>query len=491
LLTATLAVAGVGTPKVVDVGVPGDSSIDVRFKVDKPKKGPNSTLWLVHVNASNVPRVIDQQRLARVTWSQGEAVIQYKLTNLNSSFKWTVQPPPTSWSLATGREIPLAITVFSVPATAVHLVSCGLVEKTNGRHLDCAHLELCKAEGDGASVAAADCGRPLQLAAQTAHPLLLRVRDDFQEPGSYSGTVTIGANEIVDGALLSPMQMTVNSTTDARREIGVLVILLGIGAAFWVTAYRRNKMARDQALIPAALLDQKLTELEAILGKSPIPKEIPTTTETAQHIAALRKELEPKSLAKKSYIPASFPNPTATVDVAGYQSFLQSLNGPISLLNTIVQEGLQVAWAHWTPASTQRAEIESVLKEIDGLAAHLDVPLAQVQSQIQAFLTQLQDPVKSQVAMLSASVKAQMQPPSVEVLSLDISRLNLYGWAAWVVLTLIVSSVALVFLNPGFGTLSDYVQCFLWSFGISGVGQLTTLNLGSVSNALGISLLKP
>jgi hypothetical protein len=493
VLTATPAVAGTDTPEVVDAGVPGVSSIDVRFQADKPKKGPDNTLWLVHVTVANAPPVIDQQRLAHVTLgSQGEALVQYKLTNLNSSFRWTVQPPPTAWSLATGRRIPLAITVGSVPATGVHLVSCGLVEKTNGRHLDCGHLELCKAPTDGAKVASIDCGRSLHLEAQTAHPLLLRVRDDFQEPGSYSGTVTIGANEVVDGALLTPMQMTVNSTTDTRREIGVLVILLGIGAAFWVTAYRRNKMARDQALIPAALLGKKLKDLEGILGKSPVPATSWKPTETCKQIHALLRSLSPKCLARKNFIPASFPNPAATVDATGYPSFLQSLNGPISLLTTIVQEGLQVAWAHWKSASShQKAEIESVLHEIDGLSANLDLPLAQVQSQIQDFLTHLQEPVKSQVETLAASVQAQRQPPSVEVLNLDISRLNLYGWAAWLVLTLIVGSVALIFLNPAFGTLSDYVQCFLWSFGIAGVGQLTTLNLGSVSNALGISLLKP
>jgi ABC-type branched-subunit amino acid transport system permease subunit len=82
-------------------------------------------------------------------------------------------------------------------------------------------------------------------------------------------------------------------------------------------------------------------------------------------------------------------------------------------------------------------------------------------------------------------------PSSPGAVILDIKRLNLYGWWAWLLLTLVAGTAALILTNPAFGTRSDYVQCFLWSFGIAAAGQLTTLGLGSVSSALGIPLVKP
>ncbi len=487
LLTATPAVTGAEIPRIEDAGGPGPSSVAVHFDAGKPQSGPKSTLWLVHATVANVPPATSQARLAHVTMgSQLETLVSYTLTNLSSSFKWTVQQPPTTWSLAAGREIPFAITVGPMTATGVHLVSCGLVEKS-GRHLDCDHLQLCKATPDRSP---ADCAQPLQLAAQTAHPLLLRIRDDFQDPGSYTGTVTVAANEIVDGAL--PLAMTVNSTTLARQALGVLVILLGLGAAFWVTAYRRNKMARDQALILAALLGNKLVALRAVIEKSPIPEQTWQPTATSKRIQESLATLEPRSLALDNYVPGTFPNPAVTVNTAGYQNLLQSTSDSIAVLTAIVQEGFQVVWEHWASGSDDdKLRIKDVLQRIDALAAKQGLPLAQVEAQIQVFLNQLPGAARSQVALLAVSPPAQRQPPSLTAVNLDLNRLNLYGWAAWLVLTLIAGSAALILLNPAFGTLSDYVQCFLWSFGIAAAGQLTTLSFGSVSSALGTPLLKP
>jgi hypothetical protein len=487
VLTATPAVPSAEAPKIVDAGVPEPAPIEVHFKVDSPRKGPKYTLWVVQATASQVPPAISQQRLARVTLgSKEEALVQYTLTNLNPSFKWTVQPPPTTWSLAKGRDIPFAITVGQVKANGVHLVSCSLVEKTNGTPLDCKYLKLCKALNPG------DCGQSLQLGAQTAHPLLLRISDDFHEPGSYSGTITVGANEVVDGALPTPMQVTISSTTAWRQWTGVLVILLGIVAAFWVTVYRRNKMLRDQALIPAALLRQKLEDLDAVLEKSPIPADTWKPQQTGDQIKAFLSSLSPQCLADNNYITARFPNPVVTVDTADYQGFLRNLVDSVSVLTAIVLEGFQVVWLHWESANAdQRDQIRSVLKAIDGLAAIRGLALSEVQSRIQAFLGQLQDPVRAKVALFSAPQQAQRQAPSLAVVNLDMHRLNLYGWAAWLALTLFAGSVVLILTNPAFGTITDYVQCFLWSFGLAAVGQLTTLNFGTVSSALGISLLKP
>jgi hypothetical protein len=483
VLTAT-PVTGVDVLEITDAGIPGSSSVRVSFHVGAPYQGSKNTSWLVRAHAEKVPPGINQSRQAAVKLGQEVAFVPYTLTNLEASFRWTLQQPPATWSLAIGREIPFSIAVGPVRATGVHLASCGLVEKTNGTPLDCRHLKLCKASSPD------DCSHAPDLEAQAVHPLVLRVGDDFQEAGSYSGTVTIGANEIVEGAVLASTQMTVNSTTAEKRLAGVLVILLGISAAFVVTVYRRNKMLRDQALIPAALLGQKLKDLAAVLAQSPIQPDVWRPEKTAERIHDSLASLDPNSLAAMNYIPASFPNPAVTVDTGGYQAFLQGVTDSIAVLTAIVQEGFQVLWPHWEAGSSGEDEIKSVLENIDRLAAINGLPLSEVRSRIQAFLAQA-NTLRAKVALFSAPQPDLKQPPSLAVVNLDMNRLNLYGWVAWLLLTLVAGSVALILTNPAFGTITDYVQCFLWSFGLAAVGQLTTLSFGSVSNALGISLLKP
>jgi len=480
--TLALAVTSAVAPdplEIVDVGIPGPTSIRVEFVAGSPQKWQQSTLWLVQANVSGLPPGTNQTRFARVTVGKREELVEYTLCNIRSTFAWTLQAPPTPWPLAAGRSIPFSITVGPVPATGVHLVSCALVEKTSGRLLGCDRLKLCRASSG-------DCGTEFRLEAQTAHRFFLRVADAFQEPGNYSGTLTVSANEIVGGVLPTPIQLTLLSTTVVRKAVGALTILVGIAAAFWVTTYRRNKIARDQALIPAMLLDRKLRDLEAIIEKSPIPSQIWNPTKTCEQIKKLRLALTPSSLTDANFIPPSFPNPNlSTPTGVGYQTFLQSESDLISLLSAIVHEGLQVAWVHWDSANPiQKNAIQNILTEIDQLAATPELPLSQVQSEIQTYLGQLQEPVKSHALLLSAKVQAQRQPPSVEELNIDISRLNVYGWVAWLILTLLAGSLALIWTRQDFGVLSDYVQCFLWSFGISAIGQMTTLS--TISSALGM-----
>jgi hypothetical protein len=489
VLTAAAALACAGVPTVEDVGVPGDpraGAVHVGFRAEAPMRGASNTSWLVHVKAENVPPAINQTRFARVGLGRHQAFAEYTLTNIDGAFRWTVQSPPPTWSLADGRDIPFAVTVGAVKATGVHLVSCTLVEKTSGAALDCGHFELCTAASP------ARCGRELELEAQRSHALLLRVHDGFREPGNYSGVVTIGADEVGDAMLPAAMQMTVNSTSGGRQAVGVLVILAGIAAAFWVTVYRRNKMLRDQALIAPALLGKKLEDLRGVLASSPIPAGVWAPQETRKRIDGWLKSLTVAELAKNHYIPSSFPNPTVSVDGGTVTAFLQGVSDSLKLLTAIVQEGFHAVWPHWQAATpAQQAQMLTVLGDIDGLAAIGGLAPADAQARIQSFLDRLRPPAAAAVALFAAAPPPPAQPPALAVVNLDLNRLNLYGWAAWLVLTLAAASAALILTNPGFGTFSDYVQCFLWSFGLAAAGQLTTLSFGSVSSALGFSLSKP
>ncbi len=475
-----------GTPEVEDAGTP--SSIPIKIKADKPLKSGNQTLWLLHATASGVPAATSQQRYLRVKFDKHRPeLVSYALTSPAApTVKWDLQNPPASWSLAQGRAIPFAITVGPVAATNVHLVACTFVEKTNGRPLRC-DQELCLTPT--ADAKKCEYGTNLQLAALTPRRLFLRVANSFKEPGSYIGTFTVGTSNATQEKILTSTPLTVNSTTWERRLLGILFILFGLGAAFWVTAYRRNRILRDQALIPALLLDGKLKEILSTLKKSPLPTKTWTPTATTEEIRLLRAQLDPRTLSSENFIPPSFPNPLKTAD-PNYATVLGNLNDPITVLQAIVHEGMQPFWTQWESADPQgRQALATALKKVDELApGHLS--LTEVRTEIATIQNQVNQPIQAAALAMAARVQQQRQTPTLTEVNLDITRLNLYGWFAWLLLTLLAGSI-LIWTNPAYGTLSDYIQSFLWTFGISAVGQqLSTLSIGSVSTALGIPLVK-
>jgi hypothetical protein len=78
---------------------------------------------------------------------------------------------------------------------------------------------------------------------------------------------------------------------------------------------------------------------------------------------------------------------------------------------------------------------------------------------------------------------------SPEGLSVDINVLSLAVWAAFALVTTALGVYVLIYNNPGFGTLGDFLVCAFWGFGLPiGAQQLTQLSVANVSQSLGISI---
>jgi hypothetical protein len=405
------------------------------------------------------------------------------------SFTWTVQPPPSAWSLAAGDPVSIQIIVGAVPATEVRLAVCSFIEQSTKTPLGCDRLQLCpQPAGDCAPVPQLDPG---------AHPLFLRGTGSIG-PGTYLGSLTITSKEDPKGST-SPA-ITLYQTTPGRRFFGVLAILFGVALAWWVTSYARGRVARDQALLPAALLSTPLVELRTQLDASPA-RYCDRTAATRAAIQDLLGRLTAAYLEIHGFIPPRFPNPFggAAVDSAGYKNHLEALNSTVALLALIVRQGLVPAWTPWQPglADALQTAIDTAVHDIDALAALAPLPsLDAARQRIDAALATLNNalhPPGPPGAMAFAAVAPGGAPPplSYERLSVGLANLELSVWAVWFLVTGLAGSAALVFSNLGFGTPLDYVQCLLWGFGIPAAGQqLLQASVGSVSQAVGVSIVK-
>jgi hypothetical protein len=404
------------------------------------------------------------------------------------SFTWTVQPPPSAWSLAAGNPVSIEIMVGAVPATEVKLAVCSFVEQSTKTPLGCDRLQLCPQP-------AGDC-TPVPQLNSGAHPLFLRGTGSI-DPGTYLGSLTITSKEDPKG-YTSPA-ITLYQTTPGRRFLGVLAILFGVALAWWVTSYARSRVARDQALLPAALLSTQLVELRARLDASPA-RYRDRTAETRAAIQDLLDLLTEAYLEGRNFIPPRFPNPFGgtAVDGAGYKNHIEALNSTVALLALIVRQGLVPAWTPWQPGlpDALQTAIDTAVHDIDALAAlaplpSLDAARQRIDAALAALNNALHPPAPGAVAFAAAAQGGAPPPLSFERLSVGLANLELSVWAVWFLVTGLAGSAALVFSNLGFGTPLDYVQCLLWGFGIPAAGQqLLQASVGSVSQAVGVSIVK-
>ena len=471
-------------PKVEDLGIPSPPAIKVIFEPGEPAVGPTSVLWQIKTTVTGVPSGTTQKRTARVILGTVESLVEYTLSNTSPvSFGWTVQPPPAAWSLVYGQPASIAIAVGPVPATDVTLASCGFVEQSTKKPLGCDRLKLCTTSSDTCT--------PLPTLSSGVHSLFLRAEGAI-DPGIYQGSFNVSAREIPQGSTLSPI--TLYSTSLTYQIWGVVFLLIGVALAWFVTSFARTRIARDQALLPVAMLRAQLDDLMATLAGAPQAYR-QETSQTESAIQNLKAKLTDAALS--NFLPPRSPLPFGSSgDAGGLKALLESLNGPVAQLTAIVREGLVPAWKNWQPGMAPAAEaaIGAAVHDIDALSTTPGLTLEQVRDRIHVRLDALNrvlHPAPLAAILPPIPARPSSPPLSFERLSLDIARLSSSVWIIWFLITGLTGSAALVFSNLGFGVPMDYVQCLLWGFGIPAAGQtLTQITAGSVSTALGVSIVK-
>ncbi len=373
-------------------------------------------------------------------------------------------------------------------ATGVQLAACSFVEQARKLPFGCDRLLLCTTPSGA-------CAQNFSLDSG-AHALFLRSRGVI-DPGTYVGSITITAREDTKG-YTSPA-ITLYKTASGPRFFGVVAILLGVVLAWTATSFARTRLARDQALLPAAFLSSQLTGLQKVIAGAPSPYHDKVIA-TESKIEELLNLLKEAYLDGRNFLPPRFPDPTGrtTVDGAGYTAHINKISDAVALLTLIVRTGFVQVWAQWQKGmpSGGEADIGDAVRDIDALST--ESPSPTLDSARQRISVRLKDldaklhPKKESLRQTDSNTPPTTAPAlSFERLSFQLTHIEVSVWLVWLLVTCVSGSAALVFSNLGFGAPLDYVLCFLWGFGLPAAGQqLLQISASSVSQALGVSVLK-
>jgi hypothetical protein len=390
--------------------------------------------------------------------------------------------------MAPGDRIPIAIVVGDKEATGVQVVQPAVVEQTRKLAWASQGVELCAAPTGTCS--------PLDpkghLEAGSSTKLWLNA-PNAPHAGHFVGPVSISSSLKPDGETIN---LDFYVTTGVQQLLGAGAILLGVVSAWSITGWSRTRFNRDQLLMPAALLRERLDGIAATLGQAPSAL-TGAAQRTSAQVAAQRTLIEDSALERNSYVPSGMPaafGVTSRVD--DYKKLLQGVDDWSVALRTLV-DGMQSAWRQLSAAPSQ-PEVQAVaaaITSLDGLAVGNTAPaLPTVQAQVVAAKTALQAAL---AALAHAPPGGAPQlvgvPPasrSVDQLQVEIRRLSVFAWAATGVVTTLLGTYIVVLQNLGFGIGTDYLVCLFWGLGLPAGATLLQQSAQSVATSFGVSIAK-
>lgn len=452
---------------------------EVKFRVDAEL--PPSTAgrrWVVTAMASGLAVNDDQSRYAALDLGDLKVTQPYALTNrvrTAPDFTVTVNSP---WVLSGSDDANTVNVVTGDQAIAgLRLSNSTLAEKTNGDMLRTQHFKLCQSSGE-------TCDPIGTLAPLSTHTLYLKLTDAARANGRFTGTLAFAVNARPDAKVVT---VEVDSTSLQCRLGGAITIVLGVGLAFLLTLWSRNRLERLAALRPALEARRRILDLLDRLdtaGQLAGIDYLQLRTRYAEKAATLTEQ----QLDDDGLLPARMPSTTATA-VSDLKTRLQSLEQPIIGLTVIVRDGVEFLAQKWRtpPTGANSQDILAGMQSLDAPDSAVAEDKAQelvAKAKKIAFPPPAAALMNLQSQSKQASVALQHVMSQIEVLSTGI-------WLVYLLLASVIGTAALVFGNPGFGTPMDFVYCLLWGFGLpTTMDKLQQASPASVSTAIGIQLPK-
>ncbi|WP_156460873.1 hypothetical protein [Sphingomonas sp. Leaf339] len=462
----------------------GPSATTIVYATKLIASGTDYALWRIDGTLRSLPR--DTVQIRRLVLKLADASVSIPMTFKNTpagDFAWAVSGlSALQKRLWTSEDtISFSVQVGPVPARNVRLVQPDFVA-TNGSVLQ-PGFKLCKHDAPACD------GKPLVLDANHSHALELRPAAVSAAAGQYAGELRLVADEKPFGEML-PLALVVSS--DMWRIVGVGLLILGTILAFLINPLLRGKIARAQALRPAAVLRQQAATLNSEMQDLEARAEA-TLPRAKKLIDWVVDQMNENALDHQGFIPPRVPlyysssAPAAAANT--YQNLLtesaKRLNGVAYVLNEGVREVLACPGA-----SPKDPLFQTAITELDGLL-HIDVEpntvlFADTRAIVEAFVSK---PSKNRSVVNGRG--GGRRDLSVRQLDFELNELNLTGWMAFSLISIMVGYVVLVALNPAFGSWQDLVLCALWGFGLPTAGQqLNVLTPGSVVTNLGVNLLR-
>lgn len=400
----------------------------------------------------------------------GDQTLPYTLTNTAiGTFSWTLTAN-ANVVIAPGDPIEISAVVGPVAATGLKVLFVGLSDTASKGPMSGGNLFLCPTR------TRCDPNTRIDLPANSPNKVYVYGTEGI---GQFTGSLTIACNEKPGG---DAVPMTVYSSSAGRKAFGIVWIVLGVLLSWLLAVYLKNRLNRDQMLLPVLALRETRARLEAELqlkNTTGIP-----TVNTSQELKTLYTslsdaELQIHGLPRGVQVPWASP---IAASPAEFQSYLVGIGNWLNVLAVIVA-GLEKASALYVKGNqANNTAVAAAFTTIDDLVTGTTAPpIDQVTQGVNAALKTLRT-----VAGGGARLAGQpddVGAPSERSLQVDINRLSYAVWALVAVLTIVVGAYVLIYSPNGtaYGTIGDYFTSFLWGLGLPSGATLLQSSTSSTS----------
>jgi hypothetical protein len=403
----------------------------------------------------------------------------------------TVKEPLTPWTITPdARWTQLHVTKHVEGDVTLRLAHARLVDARPGRNVQLGvdRLRLCSTAPPPEA-----CHDQAQTITSADQSIWLVVDPAFTSNGIFTGSIQLTTDPASD---VTTHTVTIQQSTTEAQVLGALAILAGVTLAWGILHFGRNRVARNQALLPAALLRQRIHTL--LLELSEAEGTIKAATGVDQKLENLRQQagkllpqLEEKFLDAGGFLPPRIPGITAaSPQTAAYQTHLQRISQILDGAESILAVGVLPAAAKLRQVTTpaDRDAIRKIIEEIDELAVALPTAAQALIPAIQALLDKFTAAARTRGADVAIAAGRDKPRTSLQLLA-EIDAISLTFWAIWAILATLSGYLVLIAYDPGFGGSVDYVRCIFWGFGLPVAGQsLQQLTLGTVNTQLGVTV---
>ncbi len=466
---------------VVDSGTPAPPELDIRFRAAEMAATNGARHWVLTAEVNGLTTELGpQKRVLTLQFGSRSYAVNYTLTgHAASRFAWSVKVPSGEISLRPGQSVEIGISVQGIAATGVRLLQAAMIEQTTHTML-LKGWQLCETP-------AGDCkSDELSIPANSVKRLWLRPAGDETVVGKFTGTVVIGAAQKPDGETLT---LSISGTSASLQFWGVIVILFGLGLAFYVNKGLQNRINRAQMLLPVARLRERAAGFSARLDMAPASLKGQTGL-TAEAIRELLDDLSEQALDSQGWLPAKIPNPykaTPTAIETGYKTYLDARTRKLAWLQILIAQGFEALWRQ-IPANAGQSDIDAARTASDALDALASksappdtTPTAEISTILAAFRTRGMETIESFLEIPTVT------STSFKDLTVEIGRMSYVVWGIFGLIAGGLGTYVIILSNPGFGLPTDFLTCLFWGIGLPvGAQQLSQSTVATASQALQI-----
>jgi len=298
----------------------------------------------------------------------------------------------------------------------------------------------------------------------------IHLKKDWLRAGKYSGSLWIGA---AGDSGAQSVAFKVYIRPQSSWLVGFVAIAAGAAiswfALFWVA--RQRQMAANQLLIVRlqAVVDGLMQMLQGMEKAG-----APAASQSIAHLTRIKSDRLPQLMHDKELSVIA----GVTVPPTDSPSVIDEVEG----MNRIVQNGFVQLFQLWSAPGANHPNLTPLFQEMDNLGS-IAQPLNTLDASIQTILA------KSTVPTARALIDGQFPPLPSEnsVVNRVVTTTYLLDLLS-VTTVVVVGMFVLIWKNPGFGTIGNYIEAFLWGLGLKIGSDLTKLGPNDVRTAYGIKI---